>query len=68
MQTYAGTDRQVRGKLLAVLRTSPVPVPAAVLDRVWHDREQRARALAGLVADGLAERTPDGRYRLPGTR
>lgn len=67
-QTYAGTDRQVRGKLLAVLRTSPGPVPPAVLDRVWHDRDQRARALAGLVSDGLAERTPDGRYRLPGSR
>ncbi len=67
-QTYAGTDRQVRGKLLAVLRTAPGPVPPTVLDRVWHDPEQRARALAGLVTDGLAERLPDGRYRLPGTR
>ncbi|MGP4109897.1 A/G-specific adenine glycosylase [Streptomyces sp. 4N509B] len=67
-QTYAGTDRQVRGKLLAVLRTAPAPVDRATLDRVWHDPEQRARALAGLLTDGLAERLPDGRYRLPGTR
>jgi A/G-specific adenine glycosylase len=67
-QTYAGTDRQVRGKLLAVLRTAPSPVERATLDHVWHDPEQRARALAGLVSDGLAERLPDGRYRLPGTR
>ncbi|MGP3971134.1 A/G-specific adenine glycosylase [Streptomyces sp. 6N223] len=68
-QTYAGTDRQVRGKLLAVLRTAPSPVERATLDLVWqHDPEQRARALAGLVADGLAERLPDGRYRLPGAR
>ncbi|MGK5532592.1 A/G-specific adenine glycosylase [Streptomyces sp. URMC 129] len=65
-QTYAGTDRQVRGKLLAVLREAVAPVPRAVLDRVWHDPEQRARALNGLVGDGLAERLPDGRYRLPG--
>ncbi|WP_129841698.1 A/G-specific adenine glycosylase [Streptomyces sp. RFCAC02] len=65
-QTYAGTDRQVRGKLLAVLREAVGPVPRPVLDRVWHEPEQRARALNGLVADGLAERLPDGRYRLPG--
>ncbi|WP_059010807.1 HhH-GPD family protein [Streptomyces specialis] len=66
-QTYAGTDRQVRGKLLAVLREAVAPVPRSVLDRVWHDPEQRIRALNGLVGDGLAERLPDGRYRLPGT-
>ncbi|UCM89525.1 HhH-GPD family protein [Streptomyces marincola] len=65
-QTYAGTDRQVRGKLLAVLRGASGPVERAVLDRVWHDPEQRGRALNGLVGDGLAERLPDGRYRLPG--
>ncbi|ONK12297.1 A/G-specific adenine glycosylase [Streptomyces sp. MP131-18] len=65
-QTYAGTDRQVRGKLLAVLREASGPVERAVLDRVWHDPEQRNRALNGLVGDGLAERLPDGRYRLPG--
>jgi A/G-specific adenine glycosylase len=67
-QTYAGTDRQVRGKLLAVLREARGPVPRAFLDRVWHDAEQRTRALNGLVVDGLAERLPDDRYRLPGTR
>ncbi|MDT0321512.1 HhH-GPD family protein [Streptomyces millisiae] len=67
-QTYAGTDRQVRGKLLAVLREAVAPVPQSVLDRVWHDPEQRARALSGLLSDGLAERLPDGRYRLPGAR
>ena len=55
-QTYAGTDRQVRGKLLAVLRAAQDPVPQAVLDRVWHEPVQRARALDGLVSDGLVER------------
>ncbi|MFJ5210581.1 MULTISPECIES: HhH-GPD family protein [Streptomyces] len=64
-QTYAGTDRQVRGKLLAVLRDAHAPVPQAVLDRVWHEPVQRARALDGLVADGLVEPLPDGMYRLP---
>ncbi|MFF0091247.1 A/G-specific adenine glycosylase [Streptomyces canus] len=64
-QTYAGTDRQVRGKLLAVLREAHAPVPQAVLDRVWHEPVQRARALDGLVADGLVEPLPGGLYRLP---
>lgn len=65
-QTYAGTDRQVRGRLLAVLRSSPDPVPQAVLDTVWHEPIQRARALDGLVADGLVEPLANGVYRLPG--
>ncbi|WP_238490086.1 A/G-specific adenine glycosylase, partial [Streptomyces sp. UNOC14_S4] len=64
-QTYAGTDRQVRGKLLAVLREALEPVPQADLDRVWHEPVQRARALDGLVADGLVEPLPHGLYRLP---
>ncbi|MGI5470139.1 A/G-specific adenine glycosylase [Streptomyces sp. CA-132043] len=65
VQTYAGTDRQVRGKLLAVLREAVAPVPQARLDAVWHEPVQRARALDGLVADGLVEPLPDGLYRLP---
>jgi A/G-specific adenine glycosylase len=52
-QRYAGTDRQVRGLLLAVLRESPEPIPRAKLDAVWSDDHQRARALSGLLADGL---------------
>jgi A/G-specific adenine glycosylase len=52
-QGYAGTDRQVRGLLLAVLRESTDPVPRTRLDLVWTDRVQRDRALAGLVTDGL---------------
>ncbi|MGW3248395.1 A/G-specific adenine glycosylase [Streptomyces sp. NPDC001070] len=65
-QTYAGTDRQVRGRLLAVLREATSPVPQAALDAVWHEPVQRARALDGLVADGLVEPLEDGLYRLPG--
>ncbi|SDK41593.1 A/G-specific adenine glycosylase [Streptomyces indicus] len=64
-QTYAGTDRQVRGKLLAVLREAVAPVPQDVLDRVWDEPVQRARALDGLVADGLVEPMEGGLYRLP---
>lgn len=65
VQSYAGTDRQVRGRLLAVLREAHHPVPQAVLDRVWHEPVQRARALDGLVADGLVEPLAGGVYRLP---
>ncbi|MFD6422189.1 A/G-specific adenine glycosylase [Streptomyces sp. NPDC060198] len=64
-QTYAGTDRQVRGRLLAVLRDSVAPVPQAALDAVWDEPVQRARALDGLVADGLVEPLSNGLYRLP---
>ncbi|NIY67226.1 A/G-specific adenine glycosylase [Streptomyces malaysiensis] len=64
-QTYAGTDRQVRGKLLAVLREAVTPVPQATLDQVWDEPVQRARALDGLVSDGLVEPLSGGLYRLP---
>ncbi|MCW2746811.1 MAG: HhH-GPD family protein [Mycobacterium sp.] len=63
-QPYAGTDRQVRGRLLAVLRGADAPVAADALAAVWDDAVQRDRALAGLVADGLAQRTSAG-YQLP---
>ncbi|GAA1619818.1 A/G-specific adenine glycosylase [Catellatospora bangladeshensis] len=65
-QRYAGTDRQVRGLLLAVLRHAPGPVARPALDVVWADAVQRERALASLLADGLV--VPHGeRYALPGT-
>jgi len=54
-QQYAGTDRQVRGLLMAVLREAHGPVHRSRLDLVWADDVQRGRALAGLVADGLVE-------------
>ena len=66
-QTYAGTDRQVRGRLLDVLRANDVPVPRRLLEVAWlTDTDQRDRALASLLADGLVEQTSDGRYALAG--
>ena len=65
-QRYDGTDRQCRGRLLAVLRDGGEPVTRADLDAVWADRVQLARALDGLVTDGLADPLPDGRYAWPG--
>lgn len=64
-QAWTGTDRQCRGRLMAVLRDSPVPVPKVQLDLVWPDALQRERALDGLVADGLVEPLADELYRLP---
>jgi A/G-specific adenine glycosylase len=65
-QSYAGTDRQVRGRLLAVLRDSAGSVPQEALDAAWDEPVQRARALDGLFADGLVEPLANGRWQLPG--
>jgi A/G-specific adenine glycosylase len=65
-QRYDGTDRQCRGRLLAVLRERGGPATQAEFDAVWADRAQLARALDGLVTDGLVDPLPDGRYALPG--
>jgi A/G-specific adenine glycosylase len=64
-QRYHGTDRQCRGALLAVLRAHHGPVPMGELDACWPDADQRRRALASLVADGLAMAVGADRYALP---
>ncbi|MDH6196357.1 A/G-specific adenine glycosylase [Mycobacterium frederiksbergense] len=67
VQRYAGTDRQVRGKLLDVLRDTDSPVTRRELDVVWlSDTAQRDRALDSLLVDGLVEQTADGRFALAG--
>ena len=66
VQRFAGTDRQVRGRLLDVLRAAPGPVTPAELDQVWDDAAQRARCLDSLLVDGLVAQTDDGRFTLPG--
>ena len=63
---YEGSDRQARGAVMAVLRDAApegVPVDAVIAD--WPDAAQRDRAIGTLLADGLAETTPDGLLRLP---
>jgi A/G-specific adenine glycosylase len=57
-QRFAGTDRQVRGRLLDVLRASAHPVTRAQLDVAWPEPVQRERALASLLADGLVTEVP----------
>jgi len=67
-QAWAGTDRQVRGRVMALLRDAPGPVPEHVLDEAWPAGTQRTRCLDGLLADGLlvASDGPDGAsYALP---
>jgi A/G-specific adenine glycosylase len=64
-QRYAGSDRQVRGRLLAVLREADGAVTSAALDAVWDDDVQRNRALAGLVDDGLVEPLGRETFSLP---
>lgn len=57
---FEGSDRQVRGLVLAELRASEVPVRRDDLDAVWRERAQLERSIAGLLADGLIVDTPDG--------
>lgn len=65
VQKFAGTDRQVRGRLLDVLRAAHAPVPAEALDAVWEDPVQRGRCLDSLLVDGLVEQTREGLFTLP---
>ena len=65
-QTFAGTDRQVRGLIMKLLRNAqPAAVPHATIEGAWHDSSQIQRALASLLADGLAEKTEGGSFSLP---
>ena len=61
---FEGSDRQVRGLIVAELRASDIPVTGEEIDAVWPDAAQRERALAGLLRDGLVTRV-DGGYSLP---
>lgn len=69
VQKFEGTDRQVRGRIMAILRAEGAEeVPAGDFDATSEDAGQRARALASLVVDGLVTQTgagADARYRLP---
>ncbi len=64
VQPYAGTDRQCRGALLAVLRTRDAADRLLLLQAWPSDVDQAERALASLEADGLVTHDADGRYRL----
>jgi A/G-specific adenine glycosylase len=62
---FKGSNRQVRGLIMAELRAIDIPVTAAEIDGIWPDKEQLARALAGLLADGLVTGENTSGYELP---
>lgn len=64
-QTYAGTDRQCRGRLLDVLRADQAPVPRSRLESAWAGADQRERALRSLLADGLVVEVAPDVFALP---
>ncbi len=62
---YAGSDRQARGAVLAVLRAAHArDVRADEVVPDWPDPLQRDRAIDSLIADGLVE-ADGGHLRLP---
>jgi A/G-specific adenine glycosylase len=63
-QTYAGTDRQCRGRILAVLRDAHEPVHASRIAATWAATEQRDRCLRSLLDDGLVTEVAPGVYAL----
>jgi len=69
-QPWLGTDRRVRGMIMAELRATREPVDLAALreavpDGMLKDPAQRDRCLAGLVEDGLVDPLPGDRFALP---
>jgi A/G-specific adenine glycosylase len=63
-QAWSGTDRQCRGRLMALARDASAAVSSRSMSHAWPDRVQRERCLASLLADGLLVRTGRG-YALP---
>ncbi|GGL01953.1 A/G-specific adenine glycosylase [Salinibacterium xinjiangense] len=62
---FEGSDRQVRGLVMAELRASDIPVTRAEIERLWPDATQLARALASLETDGLVVADDSDAYLLP---
>ena len=65
-QAWAGTDRQCRGRIMALAREAESSIGAAQVEAAWPQAEQRERCLAGLEADGLLTQVTPGRWALPG--
>ncbi|MEJ7743924.1 MAG: A/G-specific adenine glycosylase [Nocardioidaceae bacterium] len=65
VQTYLGSDRQCRGRILSVLRDREEPVPAHDIELAWTDAVQREHALSSLLCDGLVVRVDEGALALP---
>lgn len=67
-QAWEGTDRQVRGRILAILRTATTAVHRDGFAAVDPDGQRLDRLLDALVGDGLVEPLADGCFALPGTQ
>jgi A/G-specific adenine glycosylase len=63
-QTFEGTDRQLRGRIMALLREHGTAGTAALEALDPSDPERVARCIRSLLADGLAAAAEDG-LRLP---
>lgn len=61
---FEGSDRQLRGRAMAELRVSDVPLTEAQLSAVLPEEAVRERVLAALERDGLAVRA-EGGWTLP---
>lgn len=66
-QRFQGTDRQVRGLVLAALRDLPAgdSLPRDKAETLWKDHAQLDSCIASLDEDGLIEILPGGDLRLP---
>jgi len=70
-QRFAGTDRQVRGIVLAALRNASAAgsdhsgISRAETERLWADHGQLDACIASLDEDGLIDIRPDGSLTLP---
>ncbi|WP_232014155.1 HhH-GPD family protein [Glycomyces terrestris] len=64
-QRYKGTNRHVRGEIMALLRDADGPVERARIDAVWTDRRMVDEAVAQLIEDGLIGTDEAGRFELP---
>lgn len=67
--SFEGSDRQIRGRIMALLRTAPEAVPteqalAAAAEGGTRDAGQAQRAYDSLIADGLMIEFEEG-VRLP---
>lgn len=66
-QRFQGTDRQVRGIVLAALRdmSSGTALERATVGQLWHDQGQLDACIASLDGDGLIDIHADGSLTLP---
>ncbi len=64
-QAWDGTDRQCRGRIMALVREADGPVHRSRIDALWPDGAQRDRCVAGLVVDGLLVAAGSSAFSLP---